>query len=451
MSRRKIPTVAIVGRTNVGKSTLFNALLGRRVSIVEDIPGVTRDRHYGLCTRFGFPFTVIDTGGLLGEEGSGLEDQVQKQAQLAIEESDLVIALYDGDAGLHPHDEEVASILRKAGKPVLHVANKCEKPASEMVANEFYALGLDEFHCISAAHNVGISDLAEAIAEKLEIEIKEGEEEVKGELPIKLAFVGKPNVGKSSIINRILGENRLVTSPISGTTRDSIDIFFTRNEQAYQIVDTAGLRKKANVDKQSVERYSNLHALTSLSSCDVAVLILDGSEGVTEQDTKIAGLIHERGRGFVIVVNKWDLVEKDHRTVKAYKEGIYNIFKFARYAPILFVSAVSGRRCPSIVDTAKKVYDNWSYRIKTAQLNKVIKDAFTKKPPPVYRGEPVKMYFATQVESSPPDIVIFSNYPDKIGFSYERYIRNSIREEFPFEGTDVRITFKKKKAQAVAG
>ncbi len=445
MNSKKIPTIAIVGRTNVGKSTIFNAFMGRRITIVEDTPGVTRDRHYGYVDRYSFPFTIIDTGGMLGEEGSGLEDQVRTQADIAIEECDVVIAVFDGIHGTHPQDQEIVARLRKSKKPVMYVVNKCEKPDVAVSANEFYSLGIEEIHFVSGAHNIGIANLVEEIGEALGIEEGEVEGRPFEEQAIKLAIIGKPNVGKSSIINRILGEERLVTSDIAGTTRDSIDIYLTRDGQRYQIVDTAGLRKKAKVDEHTVERYSNLHALTSLASCDVAILVMDASEGLpTEQETKIAGLVQERGRALVLVLNKWDLVEKDHRSVKEYTEGVYQVLKFARYAPILFVSAKSGRRCPSILDAAKKAYQNWTHRITTAKLNKIISNAWEHKPPPVYRGAPIKLYFATQVSSAPPEIVVFVNHPDKLNFSYQRYIKNTLRQSFAFEGTDIKITYKKK-------
>lgn len=445
MTARRVPTIAIVGRTNVGKSTLFNSFLGRRVSIVEDIPGVTRDRHYAFVDRFSFPFTLIDTGGLIGEEGSGLEDQVQTQAKLAIEESDLVLAIFDGIAGVHPNDADIVRLLRKSNKDVIYVINKCEKPSVELMANEFYRLGINEASFVSAAHNVGIHELVAEIQEKLKIEDHEPFIAREKTDRIKLAVIGKPNVGKSSIVNKILGEDRLVTSSIAGTTTDTIDIELTREGQTYQILDTAGLRKKSNVEDASIERYANLHALTSLASCDVAVLVMDASEGLpSEQDAKIAGLAHERGRGLVLVMNKWDLVEKDNKTVKAYTDGIYNVLKFARYAPIVYVSAKTGKRCPSILQEVKQVYENWTHRIKTAQLNKILHVAFERKPPPVYRGAPIKLFFATQVSAAPPEIVVFVNHPDKVNFSYQRYIKNTLRESFPFSGTDLKVVFKKK-------
>jgi GTP-binding protein len=446
MGMTKIPTIAIVGRTNVGKSTLFNALVGHRASIVEDVAGVTRDRHYGYVSRFEFPFTLIDTGGMIGEEGSGLEDEVQEQARIAIEESDLAVVVFDGIAGPHAYDREIIKKLRRSGKKVLYVINKCEKPEVQVAANEFYRLGVPEASFVSAAHGVGIPELVDEIKEILDIDPEEINPHEKTKTgAIKLAIIGKPNVGKSSIINRILGEKRLITSDIAGTTRDSIDIMLTRDGQKYQIVDTAGLRKKNKVDDETIERYANLHALTSLASCDVAVVVMDASKGLpTEQDAKIAGLAQERGRGLIFVLNKWDLVEKDHRSVKAYTEGVYEVMKFARYAPILFVSAETGRRCPSILETAKEVYGNWTHRIQTSKLNKILSVAWDRKPPPVYRGQPIKLLFATQASSAPPEIVLFLNYPDKLNFSYQRYIKNTLRESFPFSGTDLKLTLRKR-------
>lgn len=444
----KIPTVAIVGRTNVGKSTLFNAFLGRRVSIVEDTPGVTRDRHYALVKKYAFPFTVIDTGGLLGEEGLGLEDEVGEQAIIAMNEADIIIVLFDGIAGPHPHDQEIVRMMRRSTKPIIYVINKCEKPDTQIEANEFYRIGVPEAMFISAAHGGGIIEIVNEIQEKLSIDPQTLQAPIyPEEHAIKLAIIGKPNVGKSSIINRILGEKRLVASDVAGTTTDSIDIFVTREGQRYQIVDTAGLRKKSKIDDHTVERYANLHAITSLASCDVAVVVMDATDGIpTEQDAKIAGLAHERGRGVIFVMNKWDLVEKDHKSVKDYTEAVHEVFKFARYAPILFVSAETGRRCPSILETAKDVYHHWSHRIQTSKLNKLLKEAFEKRPPPVYRGGPVKLLFGTQAGTCPPEIVVFVNQPDKINFSYQRYIKNELRDHFEFKGTDIKVVFRKRNA-----
>jgi len=451
---KKIPTVAIIGRTNVGKSTLFNALAGRALSIVEDSPGVTRDRHYTLVTRYGFSFTLIDTGGLAGEQETKLQESVRTQTIIAIEESDLIVAIFDGMSGLHPMDEEVVRTLRNAEKPVLWVVNKCESPHTEIEATELYALGVDSLIFVSAAHRKGIKELAEAIRIALGIpkpvEADEKEQDTRApDEPLKVALIGKPNVGKSSLINKILGEERVVASEIPGTTRDSIDITLKREGSEFVIVDTAGLRKKARVDDATVERYSNLRTLRSLVECDVAVLVLDATLGApTEQDAKIAGLVHERGRPFVIVVNKWDAVEKDHLTVKSYEDAVYEAFKFARYAPIVFASAVTGQRCPNILRKAKEVFDTSRLRIQTADLNRILSNAFYRKPPPAYRSEPIKLFFATQVGVSPPKIVLFLNHPRKIAFSYERYLKNTLRKEYPFEGSDIKFQIRKRTEKA---
>lgn len=446
MAKSRIPIIAIVGRTNVGKSTLFNAILGHRKAIVEDQAGVTRDRHYALVTRHAYPFTLIDTGGLVGDDDQEMQDVVREQSEMAIVEADLILAVFDGIYGVHEDDKLVTDVLRKSNKPVIWVINKCEKPATELQSSEFYALGADNLACISAAHYIGVADLIGRINEWISsnhqgaIALPERDDQT-----INVAIIGRPNVGKSTLLNKLTGESRLVTSPMSGTTRDSIDIELTREGQRYVITDTAGLRKKARIEDHTVERYSNLRTLRSLVKSDVAILLIDATEGApSEQDTKLAGLIHERGRGFVVVVNKWDAIEKDHTTVKAYENAVRATFKFAPYAPILFVSALTGRRCPSILETAKKVVEKSRERIQTSPLNKVIRTAFEKRPPPVYRGEPIKFYFSTQISVAPPTIVIVVNHPRRINFSYERYVRNQIRAEFDFEGSDIRIIWRKR-------
>jgi GTP-binding protein len=442
---RKIPTVAIVGRTNVGKSTLFNTLTGRRISIVEDTPGVTRDRSYAVIKRFGFPFTLIDTGGLAGEQDARLEDSVIAQTKIAIEEADLVMAVVDALDGVHPIDHEVSDLLRKSKKTVLWVVNKCEKPNSADEATQFYALGIENYVCVSAAHKIGMDELGAAIKAGLPAKLVQPNREAEPDSKIRVAVLGRPNVGKSSIINKILGEERLVASPIAGTTRDAIDIELTRDGKDYVIVDTAGLRKKAKIEPDSIERMSTLRALKALAECDVAVLVIDASEGLpSEQEARIAGLAHERGRGLIVVINKWDLVEKDHRSVKQYTDAVYEILKFGRYAPILFVSALTGRRCPSILETVQKVYEESTKRIPTSEVNKIFERAFTRKPPPVHRGQPVKLYFVTQSEVQPPTFVLFVNNPSRLNFSYERYLKNVLRDHYAFEGTDVKIVLRKR-------
>jgi GTPase len=445
MNNTKIPVIAIVGRTNVGKSTLFNAIIGFRKAIVDDFSGLTRDRHYTLVARHGVPFTLIDTGGLIGDDDQTMQEVVREQTEMAIDESDLVICVFDGVYGIHEDDKVVADVLRRSGKDVIWVINKCEKPATEAQAADFYELGLDEISCVSAAHYLGMDLLLERVKSWIS-----NHKELVSVVPerdsntINVAIIGKPNVGKSTLLNQLTGEKRLVTSAVAGTTRDSIDIEFMHGDKRFIITDTAGLRKKARIDDHTVERYSNLRTLRSLVKSDVAVLLLDATEGApSEQDAKLAGLIHERGRGFVIAINKWDAIEKDHTTVKAYEMAVRNAFKFAPYAPIIYISALTGRRCSSLFETAQNVVERSQERVQTSQLNKVIRSAFERRPPPVYRGEPIKFYFSTQVGVTPPTIVIMVNQPRRINFSYERYIRNQIREEFPFEGSDIRIIWRK--------
>lgn len=443
---RRIPLVAIVGRTNVGKSTLFNALAGRRLAIVEGTPGVTRDRSYALIKRYGFLFNLVDTGGVVGDEDETLQALVREQAEVAVGESDVVIALFDGVDGVHPLDWEVADLARRSGKPVLWVVNKCERDEHRLGGSEFHTLGADELLCISAAHHQGVRELVDQIEKSLHAsEVRAPTEAPAADEALRVAIIGKPNVGKSTLINRILGEPRLVTSDVAGTTRDSIDVRVRREGRDFVFVDTAGLRKRAKVQDSTVERYSTLRTLRSIAGCDVGVLVVDATQGIpTEQDTKIGGIIHERGKGLVIVVNKWDLVEKDHRSVHDFTAAIREQFKFAKYAPILFVSALTGRRCPSVLETVAEVYDARRYRVKTSDLNRTLQAAFQRRPPPVYRGQPIKLQFAVQAGVEPPTFVLFVNHPGKLGFGYERYIKNSLRDAFPFPGVDLKLNFRKK-------
>ncbi len=441
----RTPLVAIVGRTNVGKSTLFNVLCGKRLAIVEDRPGVTRDRAYTHVTKHGFDFRLIDTGGIVGEDDGPFADSVREQAELAIQEADLILCVFDGVAGPHPHDGEVVDRLRKSQKDVMWIVNKCEKPSTVNDAVEFYNLGIDEYFCMSTAHNQGTGELVALLRNKLDsMDLLSKNAEQEDDI-IRVAILGRPNVGKSTFINKLLGEDRLITSDHSGTTRDSIDIELTRDGQQYMLVDTAGLRKKSKIEEATVERYSNLRTLRSLAQCDVAILLIEpGEESPNEQDSKIAGLIHERGIPFMIVVNKWDLVEKDHKTAKETERKIHDSLRFCRYAPILFISALTGKRCPSVLSKAKEIYELALTRIQTSELNQILERAFHRKPPPVYRGQPIKLFFATQIAQKPPTIVLFMNHPGKINFSYERYIKNSIRKHYPFPGSDIKIFMRKR-------
>ncbi len=446
---RKIPTIAIVGRTNVGKSTLFNAIAGRRLAIVEDTPGVTRDRHYALVSRFGWPFSLIDTGGMAGEQEEVLEDSVREQTQLAIEQADLVLCVFDGMEGPTPHDKEVVDQLRRLGKPTFFVANKTESPVTQTTSSEFYTLGIDNIHNVSAVHHQGVRELIEVVREFFGDTVGPIERSEEEKKQIRVAIVGKPNVGKSSLVNRILGDDRLITSDVPGTTRDSIDITLVREGQEFVIVDTAGLRKKSHVDDMTIERFGNLRTLRALVMADVAVLVLDATQDApTDQDIRIAALIHERGRPMIIVVNKWDAVEKDHRTAKELEDGVHAALRVTRYAPVLFVSALTGQRCPSVLKKAREVFEGSRVRVKTSDLNRVLGKAFSRRPPPVYRGEPVKLFFATQVEVSPPTFVLFVNQSAKLGGVYQRYLLGQLRREYPFSGTDIRLIFRKRTSKS---
>ncbi len=465
--KTSVPFVAIVGRTNVGKSTLFNALAQKRVAIVEDSPGVTRDRHYALIEHLGDPFTLVDTGGLVGEEDGQFRERVRQQTEAALQEADLVLGILDGISGPHPLDSEVVDILRRSGKRVRWVVNKCEKPLNEILTAEFYQLGLDDVLCISAAHRKGIKSLVSAIYEDLGLNRRIGDDtkfrralSVESEqqdaalahddnAPIKVAILGRPNVGKSTLVNRILGEDRVITSEVAGTTRDSIDIPLTRDSRDYVLVDTAGLRKKARVDDGTIERFGNLRTLRSLARAHVAVLVIDATcGGPSDQDQKIAELIHERGTGLIVVVNKWDAVPKDHRTVKQFSDTIRRSLPFAPYAPILFVSALQGRRCPAVLQAARKVYESTRIRVSTSSLNDVLQAALRHRQPPVVRGEPVKLFFATQVSVSPPRFVLFFNHPKEIRPSYVRHLKSQLRKHFPFDGVDLKFQLRKRTSKA---
>ena len=442
--KKFIPKVAIIGRTNVGKSTLFNQIVGRKLAIVEDAPGVTRDRAYAMVNSQGFTFNLIDTGGLLGDTKDEFQDEITKQAQIAISQADIILVLFDGKVGVHPLDREIVKSLYGIKKPIIYLVNKCEKQDDQYGANDFYKLGIEKFFCISAAHNVGVREVVAEIKTYFDKKILENENIVDDS--IRVAIVGKPNARKSTLINLLCGENRVITSDISGTTRDSIEVNVKVNGQDYILVDTAGLRKKAKVKDDTIEEYGTIRSIEALSNADVAILLLDASldKVATEQDQKIAGLIHDRGIPFIIAANKWDLVEKDHKTVKEFERNIYDIFKFARYAPIIYISAKDGKRCSKLLPKAKEVYENARHRITTAALNKVINTAFEKRPPTPYRGQVIKVYFSTQIQVAPPTFVVFVNHPKSLHFSYLRYLKNEIRNEFAFEGSNIKVIVRKR-------
>ena len=426
------PLVAIVGRPNVGKSTFFNKVVGKKLSIVENFPGVTRDRLYAdaeWCGRF---FTLVDTGGLELKSTDQMWRHIQKQAEIAIETADVIILFADAKTGLNASDEDVAMKLRKSGKPVVLAVNKLDNydPAK---LYEFYNLGLGEPFGISAEHGTGVGDLLDEVVSLLD---KEGEKEEDNS--IKLAVVGKPNAGKSSLCNKLLGFDRTIVSDIAGTTRDAIDTPFVYKDTNYTLIDTAGIRKKKNVE-EDLEYYSVLRALGAIRRADVCIMMIDASEGITEQDVKICGYIHEQGKPSVIVMNKWDLIEKDTNTINRFNNDLSEALKFMDYIMPVYVSAKTGQRTDKILDVAALVLENATRRVSTGQLNDLILDCVMASEPPSVNGRRLKIKYATQISSNPPTFVLFVNEMDLMHFSYKRYLENNIRKTFDFRGTPIRI------------
>ena len=428
--------VAIVGRPNVGKSTLFNRIVGERRAIVDDMPGVTRDRNYAVVERFDKPFILVDTGGFEPVTDDRMLQQMREQSLLAMEEADVILFLMDAKQGLTPADQEVAGMLRRVDKPVFYVVNKVDGEKVENEAAEFYSLGIDALHTISAAHNRGVRDLLDEIQELLPDQPLPGEDEV-----TNIAVVGRPNVGKSSLVNRLLGFERVVANPTPGTTRDSVDTYFSCNKKRYCLIDTAGIRRKGKTS-QKLEKYSVVDALKSIDRADVALIVLNAEEGITEQDKHIAGYVYEAVRSCVFVVNKWDTLEKDNKTLGAFVERIRYEFKFLAFAPIVFVSAKSGQRIHRVMEEAAEVAEQYARRVTTSELNRVFKEAVEAHHAPLHQGRRVKFYFATQVAVKPPTFAIFTNQPEGIGTPYERYLGNRFREAFGFKGTPFRVLFR---------
>ena len=548
----RAPIVAIVGRPNVGKSTLFNRILQEKRAVVEDESGVTRDRNYSVVKRFSVPFILVDTGGFEKNPSDEMSKLVVEQTLLAVEEADLILAVFDGNSGVHPGDEDVVELLRKSGKQILYIVNKCDGKEQSLKTVDFYQLGVPELHDISALYGQGVSDMVEAalvslpnyrvllteaeaaeekrkieeaqaafdfenaeIPEREEIEAdgkwfteeesvddesefeisdeeeetpanfapvflpsetnltadeyesshrlrslhqsdtgyeagEEGDAEIKpAEEPlptpevVRVAIVGRPNVGKSTLLNTLSGEQRAITSDVAGTTRDTLDMELIRDGQRFVLVDTAGLRKKGKISDK-VEKYSTMRSIGALSECDVAVVVIDATSGPTDQDAKIAGFAHESGKGIVFAVNKWDLVEKDHKTVTEFTRKVRETFKFAQYAPIVFISAISGRRCQKLFEEVRVIAVQRLRRIGTGPLNQVLRRAVKRSAPPTYRGQQVKLYFGTQVSTEPPRFVLFFNFPKAVHFSTLRFIKNCIRDEFGFAGTDIKLMVKKR-------
>lgn len=431
------PIVAIVGRPNVGKSTFFNRLVGHRRSMVDDTPGVTRDRNYANITRYEKQFILVDTGGFEPITEDRLLQQMREQSTLAMEEADIILFMMDARTGLTPADKEVAKMLRRVKKPVFHVVNKVDGEKLENESAEFYSLGVDTLYTISAEHNRGVVDLIEALLEAMPV----GETEEKAEALTKIAVLGRPNVGKSSLVNRLLGFERVVANPTPGTTRDSIDTLFTCNHKPYLLIDTAGIRRRGKTTEK-LEKFSVVDSLRSIERADVVLMVINAEEGITEQDERIAGYIHEAGRGCVFVVNKWDTLSKDNATFGSFTQKIRDEFRYLTYAPILFVSAKSGQRTGKIMAAVDEVMEQFIRRISTADLNKVFSEAIEAHHAPLSHGRRVKFYFATQVATRPPSFVIFTNQPENIHFSYERYLINTFREAFGFAGVPLRLMFR---------
>ncbi len=435
------PIVAIVGRPNVGKSTLFNVLAGSRIAIIEDTPGVTRDRIYADVEWSGRSFTLIDTGGIEPDAKDIILSQMREQAQIAIDTADVILFLTDFHQGLVDADAKVADMLRRSHKSVLLVVNKVDSfIKDEAGVYEFYNLGIGDPHPISAANRTGIGDLLDEVLKDLP-QAQPGEME--DDRP-KVAIVGKPNVGKSSLINALLGENRLIVSDIAGTTRDAVDAVVKHNGREYVFIDTAGLRRKNKI-KEDLEHYMIVRAVTAVERADIAVLVIDAKEGVTEQDAKIAGIAHERGKGIIVAVNKWDAIEKDNSSVKKFTDRIRNTLSFMPYADIMFISAKTGQRIQKLYDEIDTVLDSSKRRVATGVLNEILSEATAMQQPPTDKGKRLRCYYMTQVSVAPPTFVLFVNDKKLAHFSYMRYIENQIRETFGFKGTAIRILVREKK------
>ncbi|WP_257347722.1 ribosome biogenesis GTPase Der [Pseudalkalibacillus decolorationis] len=432
------PVVAVVGRPNVGKSTIFNRVIGDRLAIVEDKPGVTRDRIYSSAEWLNREFNVIDTGGIdLGDEP--LLKQMREQAEIAIDEADVIVFMVNGREGITAADEEVAQILFRSKKPIVLAVNKIDNPERMNDVYEFYSLGFGEPIGISGSHGLGLGDLLDAVIKHFPKETEEDYDDT----TIKFSLIGRPNVGKSSLVNSILGKDRAIVSDIAGTTRDAIDASFTRDGQDYVIIDTAGMRKKGKV-YETTEKYSVLRALKAIDRSDVVLVVLNAEEGIIEQDKKIAGYAHEAGRAVIMVVNKWDAIEKDDKTLSEFEQKIRDHFLFLDYAPIVFVSAKTKQRLHTLTPVIDAVAENHSMRVKTNVLNDVIMDAVMMNPTPTDKGKRLKINYVTQVAAKPPAFVLFVNDPELLHFSYKRFIENRIREAFGFTGTPIRIIARRK-------
>lgn len=439
------PIVAIIGRPNVGKSTFFNRITRSRDAIVDDFPGVTRDRNYGDATWNEVIFTLVDTGGFLSDDNDDFATEIRFQILQAIEHADVIILLLDGKAGISPDDRDIVEILRSTKKPVFYAVNKIDGFEQETNLYDFYSLGVKKLYPVSAEHRYGVHDFLDDLILAFPKSAPEQTEDL-----IKIAVVGRPNVGKSSLINRILGEKRLLVSDIPGTTRDAIDAVCNINGKSYLLIDTAGIRRKGKISEK-IEKFSIIKALRSLNRCDVALIVMDAKEGITEQDITIAGYAFDRKCGCIMLLNKWDLVEKNSKTAKRYYEQLRIESKFLSFAPVITISALTGLRVPSIFTYVDEVYGQYAARITTGQLNRIIELAIKKNEPSLFRGKRLKFYYAAQVTVKPPTFICFVNYPDAVHFSYKRYLINQIRERAGLDKTPLRLLFRQRKSRIEFG
>lgn len=434
------PIVAIVGRPNVGKSTLFNKLAGKRIAIVDDTPGVTRDRIYAEAEWLNHKFTIIDTGGIEPESNDVIISQMRRQAQIAIEMADVILFIVDGKQGLTDTDNEVAQMLRKSNRPVVLAVNKIDRNALDENIYEFYNLGIGDPVAISSSQALGLGDMLDEVVDKF----PSGSDEEEEEEHIRIAMVGRPNVGKSSLINKILGEDKHIVSDIPGTTRDAVDSYIETDEGKFVLVDTAGLRRKSKI-KEQIERYSAVRTIAAIENADVCMLMVDATQGVADQDEKIIGHAHELNKAIMIVVNKWDLIEKDDKTMKKFKDEISQKLSFLSYAPFVFISAKTGQRVNKILAGARECYSNYTKRVKTGVLNEVVGRAVMMQEPPMVGSMRLKIYYVTQVGVKPPTFVFFVNHANAIHFSYRRYLENQLRNSFDFNGTGIKLEFRERK------